>query len=70
MILTYLTREIKRRQKKLVDNAMSVNCNVIVFFQFMANLKQSGSRIPNAKSVKLTFSLTVSFYLTKTEKQN
>ena len=37
------------------------------FFKFMANLEQSGSRIPNAQSVKLTFSLTVTFYFTKNE---
>ena len=36
-------------------------------FQFMANLEQSGNRIPDAQPVKLTFSLTVTFYLTKTE---
>ena len=33
----------------------------------MADLEQSGSRIPNAQSVKLTFSLTVTFRLTETE---
>ena len=37
------------------------------FFRFMANLKQYGSQIPDAWSVKLTFSLTVTFYLTKIE---
>ena len=37
------------------------------FFRFMVNLGQSGSRIPDAESVKLIFSLTVTFYLTKTE---
>ena len=37
------------------------------FFQFMANLEQSGSQIPDAWSVKLTFSLTVAFYLLKNE---
>ena len=36
----------------------------------MANLEQSGSRIPEASSVKLTFSLTVTFYLTKTNVSN
>ena len=33
----------------------------------MADLEQSGSRILNAQSVKLTFSLTVTFHLTETE---
>ena len=35
----------------------------------MANLEQSRSRIVNVQYVKLTFSLTVTFYLTKTEKR-
>ena len=35
------------------------------FFRSMANSKQSGSQIPDAQSVKLTFSLTVTFYLTE-----
>ena len=46
---------------------MSENDNVIAIFQFMANLEQSGSRIPEAQSVKLIFSLNVIFRLTKTE---
>ena len=37
------------------------------FFQFTVNLKQSGSQIPDAGSAKLTFSLTVTLHLTKTE---
>ena len=37
------------------------------FFQFTVNLEQSGSRIPDAQSVKLIFSLIVTFRLTKTE---
>ena len=47
------------------------SCQQIVtslsFFRFMANLEQSGNRIPEVWSVKLTFLLTVIFYLTKTE---
>ena len=37
------------------------------FFRFMANLEQSGSRIPDALPVKFTSSLLVTFYLTRTE---
>ena len=38
------------------------------FLQFTANLEQSESRIPDAQSVKLIFSLrVVTFYLTKNE---
>ena len=46
---------------------MSENCDVIVIFQFMANLEQFGSRILDAQHVKLIFSLVETFYLTKTE---
>ena len=46
---------------------MSGNYGVIVVFQFMANLEQSRSRILDAQSVKHTFSLPATFYLTKTE---
>ena len=46
---------------------MSANCHVIVIFRSMAKLEHSGSQIPDAQSVKLTFSLVVTFYLTKTE---
>ena len=37
------------------------------FFPYMANLEISGDWIPDAWSVKLTFSSRVIFYLTKTE---
>ena len=37
------------------------------FFLFMANLEQFGSQIPDARSVKVTFALIVTFYITKTE---
>ena len=43
---------------KFDDDVMSANCDGIVIFLFMANLEQSGSRIPDAWSVKLTFSQT------------
>ena len=37
------------------------------FFQFMTNLKQFGSQIPDTYPVKLIFLLIVTFYLSKTE---
>ena len=47
------------------------SCRQIVtslsFFQFMTNLQPSGSPIPDAWSIKLTLSLTMIFYLIKTE---
>ena len=39
------------------------------FFQFTDNPQPYGSRIPDAWSIKLTFSLTKIFYLTKTENE-
>ena len=69
-----MPRKIQQRQKKkkkkkknrrwrYVDE-LWLHCQ---FFQFMATLKQSGSHISNAWSVILTFSLVVTFYLTKSE---
>ena len=37
------------------------------YFQFMVNFEQSRSRILDAESAKITFSLIVTFYFTKTE---
>ena len=37
------------------------------FFEFTANLEQSGSRIPDAQSAKLIFLLTLTFYVTTTK---
>ena len=62
-----MTRETWLRQKSL----MLTLCRQIVtswsFFQFMANLEQSGSRIPDAWSVKFKFSIIETFNLTKSE---
>ena len=48
-------------------------CQTVVmslpFFQIKSNLEQSGGRISDAQSVKLIFSIIVTFYLTKTEKR-
>ena len=41
----------------------------LLFFQFKANLGKSACPIPDATSVKLTFSLIVVFYFTKTGKK-
>ena len=37
------------------------------FFGFLANLEQSGGRIPDKESSEAMFSVTVTFCLTKTE---
>ena len=38
--------------------------------KFLDNLSQSGRRIPDVQSAKLIFSLTITFYLTRTENRN
>ena len=65
--LTKLDKRNKRMSKKIDDDVMSANCDVIIVFpiygQFGAIRKPDSGRM----SVKLTFSLIVTFYLTKTE---
>ena len=65
-----LAKETRQRQKRWKMTPCQQIKTSLLIFQFMANLKQSGSRIPDAWSVKLTFSLIVIFYLTKTENRN
>ena len=66
--LTKIGKKNRATPKNFDDDVNLGNCEVIVFFfQFMANLEQSGSRIPNAGSVTRTLPLIVAFHLTKTE---
>ena len=69
MKLGPVTKLDKRSQT--TSKKMMTSCRQIVtslsFFRLIANLEQSRSRIPDELSVKLTFSLTVTFFLTKTE---
>ena len=53
--------------KKVDDDLISVNCDVINFLESIANLYRSGIRIPDELYVKRTFSSIVTFYLTKSE---
>ena len=46
--VTKLDKRNKMTSKKFDDDFMSANGDVIIIFRFMANLKQSRSRIPNA----------------------
>ena len=62
---TKLDKRNKTTSKKFDEGIMSASCHVIVI-KFLDNLEQSGSRISDAYSVKLIFSLKVTFYLTKT----
>ena len=64
---------LEKRNMETRKNSTMTSCRQIVtslpFLQFIVNLEQSGSRIPDAWSVKLTFSLTVTNFLTSTEKR-
>ena len=62
-----LAREKKRRHKNLTMTSCRQIMTSLSSLRFMANLQKSGTRIPDAQSVKLRFSLVVTFYLTKTE---
>ena len=65
--------KLGKKNKKTSKILTMTPCHKIVAslpsFQFVANLRQSRSQIPDALSVKLTVSLKVTFYYTKT-KQN
>ena len=65
--VTELDKRNTVMSKNFDDDVMSAYCDIIAFFQFMANLQPSRSRIPDAWSTKLTSSLTITFSLTKTE---
>ena len=49
------------------DDVMLTNFYVVAIFQFKVNLEQSESRIQDVWSLIFLFSLTVTFYLTKTD---
>ena len=63
-----LAKETRQRQKRWKMTLCRQIKTSLLIFQLMANLEQSGSRIPDAWSVKL--SLIVIYYLTKTENRN
>ena len=59
--VTNLDKRNKTASKKIDHDVISENCDAT------AVLGQSRSRIPDAQSVNLIFSLIVTFYLTKNE---
>ena len=65
--VTKLDKRKDTRSKKIGDDFMPEIVTSLSFFQFMANMQQSGSRVPDAYPVKRIFSLIVIFYLPKTE---
>ena len=65
--ITKLEKRNKTASKNSDNDVMSKNCDVTVIFGFLANLEQSGGRIPDTESSKGMFSVTVAFCLTKTK---
>ena len=65
--VTKLHQRNKTTSKKIDDDVMLENCDVIVIFGFLANFEQSGGRIPDTESAKVMFSVIVTFCLAKTE---
>ena len=64
---TTTPRATRQRQKKLTITSCQTIVTSLSFFWFIANSGQSGSRIPAKWFVKLTFSIIVTFYITKAE---
>ena len=65
MILTWNLNQSWKQNWQRQKSLTMMSCQQIV--ASMANLEQSGCRTLDGWSVKLTFSLTVTFYLTKTK---
>ena len=65
--VTKIDKRNKATSKKINVDVMSKSCDVLSFFGFLANLEQSGGRIPVTESAKVMFSVKVTFFLTKTE---
>ena len=62
--VTKLDKSTKQSQKKLALTICQQILTSLSIFQFMANMEQYGSQILGKLSVKITFSLKVTFFLT------
>ena len=65
--VTKPVRETHQRQKTLTRTSCRQIATSLSFFQFTTNLQLFRSRILDAWSIKLTFSLIATIYLTATE---
>ena len=52
------------------DDVMPANCDIIIAFPIYGQLEQSKIWVPDAWLEKLSFSLIVAFYFTKTERRS
>ena len=50
--VTKIDTRNKTRSKKIDVDVMSENCDVIVIFELLANLEESGDRIPDTESAR------------------
>ena len=66
---TKLDKRNKTTSKKFDDTSCRKIVTSLSFFGFLATLEQSGGWIPDTESVEVTFYVTVTFCLTKTEKR-
>ena len=62
--VTKLDKRNMATSKKFDDDVMSSNFDVSVIFRIYGNLRPFGSRILDAWSIKLTFSLTITSDIT------
>ena len=67
--VTKLDKRNTAISKKLTMTLCRKIVTSLSFFRFLANLEQYRSRIPDARSIKLTFSLTATFYLQKLKRE-
>ena len=67
--LTKLGKRNKATLKKLTVTLCREIVTSLSFFGFLANLEQSGGRIPDTESAEIMFSVTVTFCLTKLKTQ-
>ena len=65
--VTKLDNRNKATSKIFNEDVMSENCDVIVIFQILAKLEQSGGWIPGTESAEVMFSVTITFCFTNTE---
>ena len=65
--VTKIDQRNKTTSKNLGMTSFLKIVTSLSFFKFLTNLEQSGGRIPDTESAKIMFSITVTFFLRKTE---
>ena len=65
--ITDIDKRNKVMLKKFDNDVMAANCDVIVIFPIYDQFRASGNCILVRESVKLTFPLRITLYLTKSE---